>query len=77
MERLIGTDTASVVLFFNVLTSGIEILIIPWDQLFYPCIKEVSRLGLEPLCDTHPVSRVLLQIFIILIFVIISFVING
>ena len=27
--------------------------VIPWDQLLYPCVVEVCRLGLEPLCDTH------------------------
>ena len=48
-----GTDTASVELFFNIFNSGIETFIIPWDQLLYPCVVEVCRLGLEPLCDTH------------------------
>ena len=33
MERSIGTDTASVELFFNIFTSGIETFVIPWDQL--------------------------------------------
>ena len=49
MERFIGTDTASVELFFNIFTSEIETFFIPWDQLLYPCVVEVSRLGLEPL----------------------------
>ena len=46
----IGRDTASVELFFNILTSGIETFVIPWEQLLYPCVVEVCRLGLEPLC---------------------------
>ena len=33
-------------------------------------ILKVFRLGLEPLCDTHVLSRVLLQMFTVLIFVI-------
>ena len=36
MERFIGTDTASVELFFNIVTSGFETFIISWDQLLYP-----------------------------------------
>ena len=32
----IGTDTASVELFFNIFTSGIEMFVIPWDQILYP-----------------------------------------
>ena len=47
------SDTASVELFFNIFTSGIETFAIPWDQLLYPCVVEVCRLELEPLCDTH------------------------
>ena len=53
MERFIGTDTASVELFFNIFTSGIETFVIPWDQRLYPYVVKVCRLGLEPLCDTH------------------------
>ena len=30
-ETFIGTDTASVELFYNIFTSGIETFIIPWD----------------------------------------------
>ena len=48
MEILIGTDTASVVLFFNIFTYGTETIVLPWDQLLYPCVVEVCRLGLEP-----------------------------
>ena len=65
MEILTGTDTASVELFFNIFTSGIETLVIPWDQLLNPCVAEVCRLGLQPLFDIH-----LLQIFNVLIYVI-------
>ena len=36
MERLIGTDTASVDLFLNIFTSRIEVFVIPWDQPLYP-----------------------------------------
>ena len=53
MERFIGTDTASVELFFNIFTSGIKTFAILSDKLLYPCVVEVCRLGLEPLCDTH------------------------
>ena len=63
MERFIGTDTASVELFFNIFTSGIEIFVIPWDQLLYPCVVAVCRLGLEPLCDTHLRLSVILKTF--------------
>ena len=51
MEIFIGTDTASVELFFNIFTSGIETFVIPWDQLLYPCVVKICRLGLEPLFD--------------------------
>ena len=61
MERLIGTDTASVELFFNIFTFGIETFVIPWDKLFYPCDVEVCHLGLEPLCDTHLCPSVILE----------------
>ena len=53
MERFIGTDTASVELVFNIFISRIEKFVIPWDQLLYPCVVEVCRLGLEPLYDTY------------------------
>ena len=69
MERFIVTDTASIELFFNIFISGIEAFIIPWDQLLYPCVVAVYRLGLELLCNTHLVSRVLLKICTVLIFV--------
>ena len=73
IERFIGTDTASVELFFNIFISGTETFVIPWNQILYLCVVEVCRLGLEPLCDTHLVSRELLQIFTVLIFVIYEF----
>ena len=74
MERFIGTDTARVELFFNIFTyTGIETYVIPWDQLLYPSFVEVCGLELELLCDTHLISRVLLQIFTVLIFVIYEF----
>ena len=73
IERFIGTDTASVELFFNIFISGTETFVIPWNQILYPCEVAVCRLGLEPLCDTHLVSRELLQIFTVLIFVIYEF----
>ena len=60
MKRFIGTDTASVELISNILISGIETFVIPWDHLLYPCVVEVCHLGLEPLCDTH------LRLFVIL-----------
>ena len=53
IERFIRTDIASVQSFFNIFTSGIETLVIPWDQHLYPCVLEVCRLGLDPLCDIH------------------------
>ena len=53
MERFIGTDTASVELYFNIFTFGIETYVIPGNQRLYHCVVEVCRLGLEPLCDTH------------------------
>ena len=51
MERFIGTDTASVELFFNIITSGIETFAILCHQLSCLCVVEVCCLGLEPLCD--------------------------
>ena len=36
MEIFIGIDTASVVLFFNIFTYGIETFVILWDQSLYP-----------------------------------------
>ena len=53
MERFIVTDTASVELFFNILTFGIETSVIPWDQLLYPCVVEGCRLGLNHLTVWH------------------------
>ena len=73
MESFIETYTASVELFFNIFTSGIEKFIIPWDQILYASVVGLCRLGLEPVCDTHLVSRVLLQIFTALVFVICEF----
>ena len=61
MERFIKTDTASVELFFNIFTSEIETLFIPWDQLLCPCVLEICRLGLEPLRDTHLRLSVILK----------------
>ena len=61
MERFIGTDTASVELFFNIFTSEIETFVIPWDQRMYPCVVEVCRLGLDPLCDIHLRLSVILK----------------
>ena len=61
MERFIGTDTASVELFFNIFTSRTEIFVIPWDQGLYPCVVEVCSLGLEPLCDTYLRLSVILK----------------
>ena len=49
MVRFIGTNTASVVLFFNIFTSGIDTIVMPWDKLLFPCVVEVCRLGLEGL----------------------------
>ena len=61
METIIGTDIASVELFSNIFTSGIETFVISWDHLLYPCFIEVCRLGLEPLCDTHLSLSVILK----------------
>ena len=60
MERFVGTDTTSVELFFNIFFSGIETFVIPWDQLLYPCVVEVCRLGLEPLHCVTFISAFLL-----------------
>ena len=60
MERFIGIDK-SVELFFNIFISETETFVIPWDQLLYPCIKEVCHLGLEPLCCTHLHLSVILK----------------
>ena len=49
----IGTDTASVELFFNIVTYGIETFVIPVGPNFVFCVVEIFRLGLEPLCGTH------------------------
>ena len=53
MDRFIGRDTTSVHLIFNKFICGIETLI-PWDQLLYPYVVEVYRLGLEPLWHSSP-----------------------
>ena len=37
----IGTDTASVELFFNIFTSGIETFVTQWDQHLYLYVVEV------------------------------------
>jgi hypothetical protein len=34
-EIFIATDTASVQLFFNIIATGIDTFVIPWDQLLY------------------------------------------
>ena len=54
MERFIGTDTASVELFFNIFTSGIETFVIPRDQLSYPCAVEVFALKTEGNHEKNP-----------------------
>jgi hypothetical protein len=53
MDIFIAADTASVQLFFNIFATGIETLVIPWDQLLNTCAVEVCRLVFEPLCDNH------------------------
>ena len=53
METFIETDTANIELFFNIFTSKIEIFFIPWDQLLYHYVIEVSRQELDLLCDIH------------------------
>ena len=35
MKIFIGTDTANVKLFFNIVTAGIETFVIPWGQRLY------------------------------------------
>ena len=60
-EKNIGTDTATVELFFNIFISGIETSVIPWEQLLYPCVVDVCRLGLETPCDTHLRLSVILK----------------
>ena len=62
MERFIGTDAASVELFFNIFTSEIVTFVIPWDQLLYPRVQEVCCLGLELLCDTNLHLSVILKL---------------
>ena len=44
MEIFIGTETASVELFFKILISGMETSVISWDQVLYPSVVEVCRL---------------------------------
>ena len=73
MDTLIGADSPSIELFFNIFIYGIETSVIPWDKLLYPCIVEVCHLALEPHGDTHLVSRDFMQIFTVLIFVIYDF----
>ena len=47
MKSFMGPDTASVELFFDIFTSGIETFVILWDKHLHPCVLEVSCLGLE------------------------------
>jgi hypothetical protein len=61
MEIFIATDTASVQLFFNIIATGIETFVTPWDQLLNTCVVEVCHLGLEPLCDNHLCLSVILR----------------
>jgi hypothetical protein len=61
MEIFIATDTASVQLFSNIIATGIDAFVIPWDQLLNTCVIEVCRLGLEPLCDNHLRLSVILK----------------
>jgi hypothetical protein len=61
MEIFIATDTASVQLFVNIIATGIETFVVPWDQLLNTCVVEVCRLGLEPLCDNHLRLSVILK----------------
>jgi hypothetical protein len=61
MEIFIATDTASFQLFFNIIATGIETFVIPWDQLLNTCVVQVCRLGLEPLCDNHLCLSVILK----------------
>ena len=44
MERFIGTDTASVELFFHIFISGIETSVIPWDQHYYPKLAALAQM---------------------------------
>ena len=48
MERFIGTDTASVELFFNTFTSEIETFAVWWDQLSYPVSYNAESNGRPP-----------------------------
>jgi hypothetical protein len=57
MEIFIARDAASVQLFFNIFTPGIETFVIPWDKLLYTCVVVVCHLGLEPLCDNFQNNR--------------------
>ena len=62
MERFIGTDKASIELFFKIFTSGTEKFVISYDQLLHPCVVEICCLGMEPLCDIHLYLSVVLKI---------------
>ena len=42
---------------FNMFTYGIETFVILWDQLLYPCVAEVCRLGLEPLWHSSVILK--------------------
>ena len=41
METFIVTDTGCVELFFNIFTTGIQTFVLPWDQLLYPCHRNL------------------------------------
>jgi hypothetical protein len=61
MKIFIATDAARVQLFFNIIATGTETFVIPWDQLLNTYVVKVCRLRLEPLCDNHLRLSVILK----------------
>ena len=60
MERFIAANTASVELFFNIFTSGIEVFVIPCEQLLYPMSQKSATWDWDH-CDTHLRLSVILK----------------
>ncbi|KAJ4448469.1 hypothetical protein ANN_10485 [Periplaneta americana] len=59
VDHMIGLPAAQTSRFIQQLLSyfststGIEIFVIPWDQLLYPCVVEVCRLGSETVRESR------------------------
>ena len=60
MKTFIGTDTASLKLFFNIVTFGIETFVIPWDHLLYP-VSQKSAAWDWKYYNTHLLLSVILK----------------